>query len=30
MKYLKYLLIINQGKITFKDSKGVVTNEIKR
>lgn len=30
MKYLKYLLIINRGKITFKDSKGVVTNEIKR
>lgn len=30
MKYLKYLLIINRGKITFTDSKGVVTNEIKR
>lgn len=30
MRYLKYLLIINHGKITFKDSKGVVTNEIKR
>ena len=30
MRYLKYLLIINQGKIIFKDSKGVVTNEIKR
>lgn len=24
MMYLKYLLIINHGKITFKDSKGVV------
>lgn len=30
MKYLKYLLIINHGKITFKDSKGVATNEIKK
>ncbi|NRY59529.1 hypothetical protein DZE40_000624 [Clostridium beijerinckii] len=30
MRYLKYLLIINHGKITFKESKGVVTNEIKR
>lgn len=30
MRYLKYLLIINHGKIIFKDSKGVVTNEIKR
>lgn len=30
MKYLKYLLIINHGKITFKDSKGVVISEIKR
>ena len=30
MRYLKYLLIINHGKITLKNSKGVVTNEIKK
>ena len=30
MRYLKYLPIVNQGKITFKESKGVVINEIKR
>lgn len=30
MKYLKYLLIINKEKITFKEGKEVVINEIKR
>lgn len=30
MRYLKYLLSINHGKVIFKESKGVVTNEIKR
>lgn len=30
MRYLKYLLIINQGKITFKEGKEVDCNERKR
>lgn len=30
MKYLKYLLIINKGKITFKAGKEVDSNESKR
>lgn len=30
MKYLKYLLIINKGKVTFKEGKEVVINESKR
>lgn len=30
MRYLKYLLIINQGKIIFKEGKEVDSNEIKR
>lgn len=30
MKYLKYLLIINKGKIMFRESEEVVTNESKR
>ena len=30
MRYLKYLLIINKGKMIFKESKGVVANESKR
>lgn len=29
MRYLKYLLIINQGKITFKEGKEVDCNESK-
>ncbi|EES48849.1 hypothetical protein CLO_2419 [Clostridium botulinum E1 str. 'BoNT E Beluga'] len=30
MRYLKYLLIINKGKIIFKEGKEVDINEIKR
>jgi hypothetical protein len=30
MRYLKYLLIINKGKITFKEGEEVVSNESKR
>ncbi len=30
MKYLKYLLIINKGKITFKEYEDVVGNECER
>lgn len=30
MRYLKYLLIINQGKIIFKEGEEVDCNESKR